>query len=54
MQISSITDSPAAIMADMAPASAHEPSGYATFSTLHPTYILPDEVRIDAPTLKDE
>ena len=48
--ISAIECSPAATIAAIAPASAHDPSGYAAFSTLHPTITAPVDVRIAAPT----
>ena len=44
-----ISRSPAATMAEIAPASAHEPCGYAAFSTLQPENTRPLAVRSAAP-----
>ena len=51
---STIVCSPAATIAAIAPVSAHVPSGYDTFSTLHPAYTAPEAVRTAAPTGKSE
>ena len=45
-----ISRSPAATIAAMAPVSAHAPCGYAAFSTLHPLKICPLGVSTAAPT----
>jgi hypothetical protein len=41
-------------MAEIAPASAHEPWGYAAFSTLQPENTFPLAVRMAAPTRNRE
>ena len=49
-----ISCSPAATIAEIAPASAHEPCGYAAFSTLQPENTRPLAVRTAAPTRNRE